>query len=117
MENIGVEITSVVLENEKIVLKYANDAIETLPVNEDTFKLFREKWIIPNPPFISDRFKSQMKDIVHTCVHCNEKCCNNLKAFFRSPNEAEVLKFFTYMRKRDEILPAERAKWKIVEKK
>jgi hypothetical protein len=116
MENIGVDIVDVTLGNNQIVLKYANDATETLPVNDDTFTKFREVWIKPNPPFISDKFKSQMRDLIHTCVHHNDKCCNSLKAFFSPPNEVKVLEFFNYMRSRDTILPDLRAKWKIVEK-
>ena len=114
MENIGIDIVNVTLDNDEIILKYANDAIETLPVNHTTFKTFREVWLKPNPPFISDKFKSQMKDITHTCVHNDDKCCDKLKQFFRSPNEAEVLKFFNYMRSRDSILPAQREKWRVV---
>lgn len=111
MENPGIEISSVDLSNEQIKITYENNAIEILPVNHDTFHLMYNTWIVPNPPFISDRYKIQMKDLSLCCIANKEDCKSNLHKFFVPSNEKNVKEFLTYMRKRADILPAERSKW------
>lgn len=111
MENPGVEITSVDLSDNQIKITYANDAIEILPTNHDTYQKFHETWLVPNPPFITDRFKIEMKDITLCTINHKQSCEDCLDKFFSPSNEAKVKDFLTYMRKRSDILPAERAKW------
>lgn len=111
MDNLGVEITSVQLPSGSIVVKYANGATETLPNTCATYEMMHEKWIIPLPPFITDKYKIQMRDITLCCINDNHKCeCANMD-FFSSPNEEKVMKFLNYMRNRHLTLPAEKAKW------
>lgn len=111
MENIGTELQSVQLSGENIVITYVNGAVETLPNNVETYKLFYNKWLLSNPPFISDLYKVQMRNITLASINNNQKCIADLTKYFQSPNEAVVQKFFTYMRKRDIILPAKKAQW------
>jgi len=111
MDNQGVEITSVQLPAGSIVIKYANGATETLPNTHATYEMMHEKWIIPLPPFITDKYKIQMRDITLCCINHNEKCECAIKDFFTSPNEEQVMKFLKYMRSRHIILPEEKAKW------
>lgn len=111
MENPGVEISSVDLSNENITVTYANNAIEVLPNTHESHQKMNETWIKTNPPFISDRFKVEMKNISLSCISGNKKCCCDIEKFFSSPNEDKVKQFFTYMRKRDSILPEQRSKW------
>lgn len=111
MDNLGVEITSVQLPSGSIVIKYANGATETLPNTCATYEMMHEKWIIPLPPFITDKYKIQMRDITLCCINKNEKCECAIKDFFASPNEEKVMKFLNYMRNRHITLPEEKAKW------
>lgn len=111
MENPGVEISSVDLSDGNISVTYANGAQEILPNSKETRHAMHEKWIRPNPPFISDKFKVEMKNLSLSCINGDEKCCCAAHDFFSSPNEEKVKQFLTYMRKRDDILPAQRAKW------
>ena len=111
MENAGVEIQTVELTSGNIVVKYVNGATESLPNTLDTYKSFHDKWLVNNPPFISDIYKTQMRDIILSSINDNQRCIASLKAFFESPNEESVKKFLTYMRNRDTILPAKRAAW------
>jgi len=111
MENPGIEISSVDLSNGNITVTYANGATEVLPNSHETRHKMHETWIKPNPPFISDKFKIEMKNLALGCVNGNEKCCCAAEDFFSPPNEEKVKQFFTYMRQRDAILPEQRAKW------
>ena len=111
MENKGVDIKNVELNDELIKVIYVNDAVEYLPKKHETYKKFNDFWLVNNPPFISDKYKMQMRDIIlHVTCH-NENCCKSLNIFFSSPNEDKVKHFFTYMRSRDTLLPPLRAKW------
>lgn len=114
MENDGLEIVSVQFESGNCVVNYVNGAIETLPVNIETYKAFREKWLVSNPPFISDSYKVQMRNITLASINNNPKCIADLDKFFASPNEETVKKFFIYMRNRDATLPAKKAVWTVV---
>jgi hypothetical protein len=111
MENKGIEIQTVHFESKDIVINYVNGATETLPVNINTYKQFHDAWLVKNPPFISDLYKTQMRNIILACINNNQKCIANLDTFFASPNEEVVKKFLTYMRNRDTILPVKKAVW------
>lgn len=110
MEQPGIEIQSVEL-SDNIVIKYANDTIETLPKNIDTWKAFHTFWLKDNPPFISDLHKITMRNIILASINNNQQSMEELQRYFSSPNEDQVTKFFIYMRKREEILPAKKAIW------
>ena len=111
MENPGVAIQSVHFESGKIIVNYENGATETLPIDKTTYEAFNQKWLVNNPPFISDIYKTQMRNIILACINTNPRCVADLEKFFSSPNEENVKKFFTYMRNRDAILPAKKAVW------
>lgn len=111
MENKGIEISSIDLSNNEIKISYQNNAIETLPNNHSTYQLFYDSWIVSNPPFITDRFKIQIKDITMCCINHKQSCEDCLDNFFKPGNEKTVKEFLTYMRKRSEIIPLERVKW------
>lgn len=111
MENPGIDIQSVQLASGNIVVAFVNGATESYPNTADTYKLFHDKWLKDNPPFISDRYKVQMRNIILASINNNTKCINDMKKYFETPNEETVKKFFTYMRNRDSILPAQKAAW------
>jgi len=116
MENEGVEIQSVELASGNIVVKYVDGATESYPNTLETYKLFHDKWLVKNPPFISDIYKTQMRDIILSTINKNQRSIESLNKFFSPPNEETVKKFLTYMRKRDDILPAKRATWTVAQK-
>ena len=111
MDNIGVEITSIQLPSGSIVVKYANGKTETLPNTCETFHRMHNTWLVPLPPFISDKFKTEMRDITLCTINNNEKCECCIKTFFSSPNEEKVMRFFKYMRNRPDIIPVDKSKW------
>jgi hypothetical protein len=114
MEQEGIDVLSVELVDGNINIKYANDATETLPNNEETFRLFYNTWLKDNPPFISDIHKITMRNIILASINNNPKSIDDLKQYFSSPNEDQVRKFIDYMRKRVNILPEKKAIWKTV---
>lgn len=114
MENQGIEIQNVEIADDNIVIKYMNDAIETLPNNSQTYKQFYDLWLRNNPPFISDIFKTEMRNITLVSINDNGKCVTDLQQFFNVGNEDRMKKFFTYMRNREGTLPAQKAMWKVV---
>ena len=115
MEQIGVEVQSVTLTEGNIVILYENGESETLPNNQDTFRLFYNNWLKDNPPFISDQHKIMMRNIILASINNNQKCLSDLNGFFQPGNEETVKKFLTYMRKREETLPEKKAIWKTVQ--
>ena len=96
----------------KIIIKYDNEQTEELTVCNGMYSNIKNKWLVDQPPFISDRFKNIMNNIILACIHKNERCINELKAYFSVGNEDNVKAFFNYMRKRD--LTEEKKKWKII---
>jgi hypothetical protein len=111
MENQDIDILSVEFNSENLIVNYINDTTETLPINIDTYKAFYEKWLVPNPPFISDIFKIQMRNITLASINNNQKCIADLNRYFSSPNEEVVKNFLTYMRNRENTLPFKKAQW------
>lgn len=111
MENQGIDIQSVGFNSGIVVVSYVNGATESFPANLDTYKAFYHKWLESNPPFISDLYKIQMRNIILASINNNQKCIADLNKFFSSPNEETVKKFFTYIRNREQTLPPKKAQW------
>ena len=112
MENLKNEIVTLVIENNIIQIRYDNDNKEEIEINELFYSDMRKLWLISQPPFISDRYKNVMNDIILACIHKNKRCISELNNFFAKGNEDSVKDFLTYMRKRD--LTEEKKKWKII---
>lgn len=111
MDNEGVTISSVILSQNEIKVNYENGAVETLPKSCETYHAFYQKWLVNDPPFISDKFKAQMRDIILCSINDKETCKMCLCEFFSSPNEEKVKQFLTYMRSRHMLLPQQKAIW------
>jgi hypothetical protein len=114
MENLEVEIRSVTFVEGSLVVTYENDAIESLPVDTNTYKMFYETWLKNNPPFISDKHKAHMNNLILATINNNERCISDLNTFFQPSNEEAVKIFLTYMRKRVDYIAGERAKWTVI---
>lgn len=116
MENIQSNILSVTVDDSTKSLKvsYDNGAEEVFTVGRDMFSKMHDAWLKEQPPFISDLYKLQMRNIILATINNNEKCVNDLSKFFSHNNEAEIMKFIQYMRKRD--LSQEKSKWTPVAK-
>jgi len=110
MENINNTITSVSITDNNVVVSYDNNNQEIIPLNTDSYKKMRSTWLIDQPPFISDKFKKHMNNIIFASIQNKKNSIDELSKFFREGNEEEVIKFFNYMRTRD--LTDEKAKWK-----
>lgn len=109
MENIENSIVSINIVDEQINILYDNDMTETLMINKDTYKKMRDNWLIEQPPFISDKYKKQMNNIILSVIQNKQSCIDELKSFFTQENIVEVTNFFVYMRNRD--LTEEKSKW------
>jgi hypothetical protein len=116
-EIVSLEIFDATAENAEkrivINIKYDNDAVEELVVSPEMYAAIKVKWLVDQPPFISDRYKNIMNNIILGCIHKNERCIGELNSYFAVGNEADVMAFFNYMRKRD--LTEEKKKWRKVE--
>ena len=115
-EIVSLEIFDATEENtdKRIVIsiKYDNDALEELVVSPEMYANIKAKWLVEQPPFISDRYKNIMNNIILGCIHKNERCIGELNSYFSVGNEVDVMAFFNYMRKRD--LTEEKKKWRKV---
>lgn len=109
MENIENSIVSINIVDEEINILYDNDMTETLMINKDTYKKMRDNWLIDQPPFISDKYKKQMNNIILSVIQNKQMCIDELKSFFTQDNIVEVENFLVYMRNRD--LTEEKSKW------
>lgn len=94
--------------NTEMTITYADGNVEKLAKNTDTYAAMNKDWLVSpedggsgNPPFISDIFKVQMRDITLATINNDPKCISGLDEFFTNANKAEVMRFLTYMRKRD----------------
>jgi hypothetical protein len=92
----------------EINIKYQNGGFEIIQKNKDGYKILFDGWLKEQPMFISDIFKSQMRDLTFGSRH-NQQSLDNLNNFFKIDNKIEVIKFLNYMRKRD--LTFEKQKW------
>lgn len=109
MEHEGQSINTVTLDNGIISILYENGEIETLTNSKETFVNMHNKWLVDQPPFISDLYKVQMRNIILATINDNPKCIYDLCVFFSNGHEEEAKKFLTYMRNRD--LTQEKQKW------
>ena len=111
MEQLDKEIKELVLTPTTIEITYENDVIEIVNKNGEGYKKLYDAWLLEQPMFISDIYKTQMRDL-NFAARNNQECINNLNNFLSQENQEEALKFITYMRKRD--LTFERQKWTVV---
>jgi len=109
MENNDCIITSVDILNTDIRVHCDNGNIEIIPVNVESYVKMREEWLIQQPPFISDKYKLIMNNIIMSSILKDQNAINELSLFFSVGNEEKIKNFFIYMRKRD--LTFEKTKW------
>jgi len=109
MENTNNTITSLLITDNNVIVSYDNSNKETIPLNTNSYKKMRDTWLKENPPFISDKFKKNMNNIILASIQNKQKSIQELSEFFKEGNEEEIIKFFNYMRTRD--LTEEKAKW------
>jgi len=109
MENTNNTITSLLITDNNVIVSYDNSNKETIPLNTNSYKKMRDTWLKENPPFISDKFKKNMNNIILASIQNKKKSIQELSEFFKEGNEEEIIKFFNYMRTRD--LTEEKAKW------
>ena len=108
MEQPDIEIKDLEITDIDFKIIYQNDAIEIIEKNKDGYKKLFDAWLIEQPMFISDIYKTQMRDL-NFASRGNETSINHLNIFIKEENKTEVIKFITYMRKRD--LTFEKSKW------
>jgi len=109
MENTNNTIISVSIANNNIVVSYDNNNNETIPLTRDSYIKMREVWLKEQPPFISDRYKKQMNNIILASIQNKDISISELSEFFSEGNEENIIKFLNYMRARD--LTEEKSKW------
>jgi hypothetical protein len=116
----GQEVTDFAVNdaNTEMTVTYADGNVEKLVKGPDTYARMNKDWLVSpedggsgQPPFISDIFKVQMRDITLATINNDPKCLSNLDDFFTNANKSEVMRFLTYMRKRD--LTEEKSKWTV----
>ena len=77
-EIVSLEIFDATEENadKRIVIniKYDNDALEELVVSPEMYANIKAKWLVEQPPFISDRYKNIMNNIILGCIP-QRLCC------------------------------------------
>lgn len=101
MEHLGQEVTDVNIDAGHINITYANGGIEQMVKGEPGYRIMHTEWLVEQPPFISDIFKVQMRDITLVTINNDQKCLNSINEFFVNENKEQVVKFLNYMRKRD----------------
>jgi len=102
------DVVDVILTETEIKIIYQNGGNEILTKDKDGYKRMFDEWLKEQPMFISDIFKTQIRDLSFGSRN-NQASVNNLNNFFSENNKTEVIKFLNYMRKRD--LTFEKQKW------
>jgi hypothetical protein len=113
MEYLNNTVQSLLIENNNIIITYDSNDIETIPISLQSYINMYNTWLLNEPVFISDKFKS----ILNLIILCNnsesnvDKYATKLNAFFIKSNEEEVKKFIIYMRGRSVFIANEKIKW------
>jgi hypothetical protein len=102
------DVLDVLLTYEDITITYQGGGTEVIGKNKDGYKILFDAWLKEQPMFISDIYKTQMRDLTFGARN-NQVSVNNLNSFFTENNKVDVIKFINYMRKRD--LTFEKEKW------
>jgi hypothetical protein len=102
------DVVDVSLTETDINIVYQNGGNGLLTKDKEGYKKMYDEWLLEQPMFISDIFKTQMRDLSFGSRH-NQTPVDNLNKFFSESNKTEVIKFLNYMRKRD--ITFEKAKW------
>jgi hypothetical protein len=108
MEYLENEIVDVIFTDTNFTITYDNSKTEVVEKNKEGYKKLYDAWLLEQPMFISDIYKTQMRDLAFATRN-NAASLNQLNNFLSEGNKTEAIKFITYMRKRD--LTFEREKW------
>ena len=65
MEYLDLAVKDIVFTNETIELTYENDAKEVVQKRREGYKDLYNAWLKENPMFISDKFKTQIRDLTY----------------------------------------------------
>lgn len=109
MEQPDEEIKTVSFTDTTVEIIYANDKTETIIKDSEGYKKLYTAWLVEQPMFISDIYKTQMRDLTFASRN-TIPCVLQMNKFLSETNREEAVKFIEYMRKRD--LTFERQKWK-----
>jgi len=109
MEQEGEEIKTISFTDTNVEIIYANDIKEIIKKDNEGYKKIYDAWLVQQPMFISDIFKTQMRDLTFAARNTYPSILQ-MNKFLSEENREEALKFIEYMRKRD--LTFERQKWK-----
>jgi len=109
MENLTNTITDLIINDNNIIITYDNSSIEIIPITLESYKNMYNFWIINEPVFISDKFKSVLNLLI--LVNNDDKYVSKLNEFFNEGNVVNVKAFIIYMRGRKEYLAIEKLKW------
>lgn len=85
----------------QIQIIYDNNETEIINKNRDGYLLLYTEWLKEEPIFISDKFKSQLRDITLYALRNDITNFNSLNMFFTNENKTNIINFFNYMRSRD----------------
>ena len=102
------DVVDVSLTETDINIVYQNGGNEIITKDKEGYKKMYDEWLLEQPMFISDIYKTQMRDLSFGSRN-NQASVDNLNKFFSESNKTEVIKFLNYMRKRD--ITFEKAKW------
>lgn len=108
MEQPEQQVKDIIFTDIDFKIIYDNDTEETIQKNQEGYKILYDAWLVEQPMFISDIYKTQMRDL-NFASRGNQSSINQLNLFIVEENKTEVIKFINYMRNRD--LTFERQKW------
>ena len=108
MEQPDEEIKTISFTETTVEIIYANDISEIITKDSAGYKKLYDAWLVQQPMFISDIYKTQMRDLTFAARNTIPSVLQ-MNKFLSEANKDEALKFIDYMRKRD--LTFERKKW------
>jgi|SaaInl85LU_5_DNA_1037374.scaffolds.fasta_scaffold17797_3 hypothetical protein len=107
MEHVGIDIQSVEISNDVINITYVNNQTENFKIS---YKTMYESWIKNTPMFLTDKYKTTLRNISFAAIQSNQSCINQLDKFFQKGNEKNIQDFLVYMRNRSTKIQNDKSK-------
>jgi uncharacterized protein YccT (UPF0319 family) len=100
MNHLDTQIKNIDIQDTTINIDYENDEKESLIVSQETYEQMYQLWLKETPVFITDKYKTEIRNITFAAIQKKEICINQLNNFFKKSNEENVKAFLIYMRHR-----------------
>ena len=87
MEYKDIDIKSVSFDDTNIYITYSNDMNEIIIKNAESYLDLYDDWLLDNPMFICDKYKTQMRHLFFAGKNNDRESINSLNDFLSENND------------------------------